>query len=207
YIYLLIGGIAGAALLLLTLGLFLLRRNRIKRDDESYKGSSILVYPSHQGCATPQFLTKEIHFSLPPMRSTSLGDLNENDQDSDVDIDTDSLLPATSSHNQRSNSFSCYGLGVIEPSLYRSTLDLDEIQWPEGHIGRIWFSLRYEPSTEKLLVSLLKAKNLPSRTVGTVNSCDPLVRLHLMPDERRYLQSRPKKKTCNPYFDETLVFQ
>ncbi|KAJ8975552.1 hypothetical protein NQ317_004410, partial [Molorchus minor] len=101
----------------------------------------------------------------------------------------------------------CYGLGVIEPALYRSTLDLDEIKWPEGHIGRLWFSLRYEPSTEKLLVSLLKAKNLPSRAIGTVNSCDPFVRLHLMPDERRYLQSKRKEKTCNPYFDETLVFQ
>lgn len=32
-------------------------------------------------------------------------------------------------------------------------------------------------------------------------------RLHLMPDERRYLQSKQKKKTCNPSFDETLVFQ
>lgn len=32
-------------------------------------------------------------------------------------------------------------------------------------------------------------------------------RLHLMPDERRYLQSKQRKKTCNPYFDETLVFQ
>jgi hypothetical protein len=32
-------------------------------------------------------------------------------------------------------------------------------------------------------------------------------RLHLMPDERRYLQSKQKKKTCNPYFDETFVFQ
>lgn len=70
----------------------------------------------------------------------------------------------------------CYGLGVIEPALYKSTLDLDEMTWPDGHIGRIWFSLRYEPSTEKLLVSLLKAKNLPSRSVGTVNNCDPFVR-------------------------------
>lgn len=32
-------------------------------------------------------------------------------------------------------------------------------------------------------------------------------RLHLIPDERRYLQSKQKKKTCNPYFDETFVFQ
>ncbi|XP_015838078.1 synaptotagmin-15 isoform X1 [Tribolium castaneum] len=182
--------------------LFFLRRRKTKNADEEHAASSILVYPSQQGTA-PQFLTKEIHFSLPPLRSTSLGDLTEPD---DSDVDTESLLlPSVS--NQRSNSFSCYGLGVIEPALYKSTLDLDEIQWPEGHIGRIWFSLRYEPSTEKLLVSLLKAKNLPSRTVGTVNSCDPFVRLHLMPDERRYLQSKQKKKTCNPYFDETLVFQ
>nr|CAI5843505.1 unnamed protein product [Callosobruchus analis] len=152
------------------------------------------------------FRTKDIHFSLPPLRSTSLGDLAEDPYDSDVGI-TDALLLPTMGHTYRSNSFSCYGLGVIEPALYKSTLDLDEVQWPEGHIGRLWFSLRYEPSTEKLLVSLLKAKNLPSRTVGTVNSCDPLVRLHLMPDERRYLQSKQKKKTCNPYFDETLVFQ
>ncbi|CAG2060580.1 unnamed protein product [Timema podura] len=106
-------------------------------------------------------------------------------------------------------SAGCYGLGVIDPTLYRGTLDLEEdLQFPEGHLGRLWFSVRFEPATEKLLVSLLKAKNLPSRTVGTVNSCDPFVRLHLIPDERRrYLQSRQKKKTCNPYFDETFVFQ
>lgn len=28
-----------------------------------------------------------------------------------------------------------------------------------------------------------------------------------MPDERRTLQSKQKKKTCNPFFEETFVFQ
>lgn len=32
-------------------------------------------------------------------------------------------------------------------------------------------------------------------------------RIYLMPDERRYLQTKYKKKTCNPVFDETYVFQ
>ncbi|XP_065157323.1 synaptotagmin-15-like isoform X1 [Atheta coriaria] len=205
YFYPLIIASIGLTVFLVTVAVVLVRKHRIKREDSANKASSILVYPSQQGSLQPQFLTKEIHFSLPPLRSTSLGDLHETEQDSDVDIETESLLPTTQ-HNQRSHSFSCYGLGVIEPALYKNTLDLDDIQWPDGHIGRIWFSLRYEPSTEKLLVSLLKAKNLPSRTLGTVNSCDPYVRLHLMPDERRYLQSKQKKKTCNPYFDETLVF-
>ncbi|XP_071052260.1 synaptotagmin-15-like isoform X2 [Onthophagus taurus] len=183
---------------------FTWKRKRNKPLSQQNKPSGIVVYPFHQG-NPPQFLTKDIHFSLPPLRSSSLGELQDSDH-GESDVETESLLlPA--SCNQRSNSFSCYGLGVIEPSLYKSTLDLDEIQWPEGHIGCLWFSLRYEPSTEKLLVSLLKAKNLPSRSLGTVNSCDPFVRLRLLPDERRYLQSKQKKKTCNPYFDETLVFQ
>lgn len=153
------------------------------------------------------FRTKDILFSLPPLRhSNSLGDLLGDENDSDVD--TDSLVPSRA-NSQRSNSFSCYGLGVIDPAMYRScSMDLEEeLQFPEGHLGRLWFSVRYEAATEKLLVSILKAKNLPSRTVGTVNSCDPFVRLHLIPDERRYLQSKLKKKTCNPFFDEKFVFQ
>ncbi|KAK4292307.1 hypothetical protein Pmani_034904, partial [Petrolisthes manimaculis] len=31
--------------------------------------------------------------------------------------------------------------------------------------------------------------------------------LYLMPDERRYLQTKTRKKTCNPRFDETFGFQ
>ncbi|CAG9767455.1 unnamed protein product [Ceutorhynchus assimilis] len=207
--YLLAAGAASSLLLILVLLVYLVaRKRRQKKTDEEQNAQSILVYPSANGESQPQFLTKEIHFSLPPLRSNSLGDLEcQQDNPYDSDVDSDALLVPGQSHNHRSNSFSCYGLGVIEPALYKSTLDLDELSWPEGHIGRIWFSLRYEPSTEKLLVSLLKAKNLPSRSVGTINNCDPFVRLHLMPDERRYLQSKQKKKTCNPYFDETLVFQ
>ncbi|XP_057665054.1 synaptotagmin-15-like isoform X1 [Diorhabda carinulata] len=205
-----LGAACGLLILTILLVYAVLRRSRGKNNNEERQSStSILVYPSKQTGSPPQFLTKEINFSLPPLRSNSLGDivLSSEEITYEPELGTESLLLPSVPHNVRSNSFSCYGLGVIEPALYKSTLDLDEIQWPEGHIGRLWFSLRYEPCTEKLLVSLLKAKNLPSRTIGTVNSCDPFVRLYLMPDERRYLQSRQKKKSCNPYFDETLVFQ
>ncbi|XP_068081054.1 synaptotagmin-15-like [Anabrus simplex] len=202
---------AGATLVIFVsfvLTLLLLRRR--KSMDVEGGGASIVVYPSHKGKG-PQFLTKEIQFSLPTLtHAASLDDLMPREMDIALQ-DTELLVPATVPHPQRStrsNSFSCYGLGVIDPALYRGALDLEEdLQFPEGHLGRLWFSLRYEPATEKLLVSLLKAKNLPSRTVGTVNSCDPYVRLHLIPDVRRQLQSRQKRKTCNPYFDETFVFQ
>ena len=132
--------------------------------------------------------------------------MDENDSD---DGNTEPLILTERKRNRRSNSFSCYGLGVIDPALYGNcTIDLEEdVQFPDDHIGRLWFSVRYENATEKLLVSILKAKNLPSRTVGTVNGCDPFIRLHLLPDERRYQQSKVKKKSCNPFFDETFVFQ
>ncbi|XP_050299197.1 synaptotagmin-15-like isoform X2 [Anthonomus grandis grandis] len=205
--YLYAASAASALLIFLVVAVYLVakkKKQKGKIDEEN--AQSILVFPSSNGDSQPQFFTKEINFSLPPLRSNSLGDLEyQQDNPYDSDIESDTLLVPGQSH--RSNSFSCYGLGVIEPALYKSTLDLDELAWPDDHIGRIWFSLRYEPSTEKLLVSLLKAKNLPSRSLGAVNNCDPFVRLHLMPDERRYLQSKQKKKTCNPYFDETLVFQ
>ncbi|XP_049800212.1 synaptotagmin-15-like, partial [Schistocerca nitens] len=190
----------------------LLIRRRRKALDRDAAGPSIVVYPSHHGSA-PQFLTKEISFTLPTLRHAA--SLDELGGDGDADLDdrfedgaSDPLVPASGAHTQRSNSFSCYGLGAIDPSLYRGALGLDEnMSFPEDHLGRVWFSVRYEPATEKLLVSLLKARNLPSRTVATVNACDPFVRLHLLPDERRCLQSKQKKKTCNPYFDETFVFQ
>ncbi|KAH7977898.1 hypothetical protein HPB49_003870 [Dermacentor silvarum] len=33
------------------------------------------------------------------------------------------------------------------------------------------------------------------------------VTIQLLPDERRYQQTKFKKKTCNPVFDETYIFQ
>ncbi|XP_045213417.1 synaptotagmin-15-like isoform X3 [Mercenaria mercenaria] len=100
-----------------------------------------------------------------------------------------------------------YALGSIDPSLYRISDEDDEYEIPPDHLGRVWFAVEYERETEKLLVTLIKAKNLPNRTFGAVNGCDPFVRIYLMPDERRYLQSKFKKKTCSPKFEESYVFQ
>nr|XP_022315982.1 synaptotagmin-15-like isoform X2 [Crassostrea virginica]XP_022319655.1 synaptotagmin-15-like isoform X2 [Crassostrea virginica] len=100
-----------------------------------------------------------------------------------------------------------YALGSIDPSLYKIVDEDDDYEIPMDHIGRVWFAVEYERETEKLLVTLMKAKNLPTRQYGNNSSCDPFIRLYLMPDERRYLQSKFKKKTCNPKFEESFVFQ
>ncbi|CAC5402146.1 SYT15 [Mytilus coruscus] len=100
-----------------------------------------------------------------------------------------------------------YALGSIDPSLYKIVDEDDTYEIPVDHIGRLWFAVEYERETEKLLVTLIKAKNLPTRQYGNNSSCDPFVRIYLMPDERRYLQSKFKKKTNNPKFEESYVFQ
>ncbi|XP_059158664.1 synaptotagmin-15-like [Physella acuta] len=100
-----------------------------------------------------------------------------------------------------------YALGSIDPSLYRVADEDDDYDIPSEHIGRVWFATEYEREAEKLMVTLIKARNLPSRTQGVDNACDPFVRLFLMPDERRYLQSKFRRKTCHPKFEETYVFQ
>ncbi|XP_077536199.1 synaptotagmin-15-like [Haemaphysalis longicornis] len=103
-------------------------------------------------------------------------------------------------------------LGGLNPELYRVTAadgadDGEERSFPESHRGRIWFSLQYEDPRESLELRVLKARNLPSRVCGSVNCCDPFVRIQLLPDERRYQQTKFKKKTCNPVFEETYIFQ
>jgi hypothetical protein len=69
-----------------------------------------------------------------------------------------------------------YALGSIDPSLYRISDEDDDYEIPPDHLGRVWFAVEYERETEKLLVTLIKAKNLPTRAFGLVNGCDPFVR-------------------------------
>lgn len=69
-------------------------------------------------------------------------------------------------------------LGGLNPDLYKSMPEEipEEENFPEGHRGRLWFALEYDVTTERLIVRVVKAKNLPSRVYGAVNCCDPFVR-------------------------------
>ncbi|XP_048519745.1 uncharacterized protein LOC125503432 [Dendroctonus ponderosae] len=97
----------GLLLALVVLVYVMTRRRRKKKTDEEQSSQSILVFPSTNGDSQPQFVTKEIHFSLPPLRSNSLGDLEcQQDNPYDSDVDSDALLVPGQPHSHRSNSFS-----------------------------------------------------------------------------------------------------
>ncbi|KAJ7324337.1 hypothetical protein JRQ81_017357 [Phrynocephalus forsythii] len=121
-------------------------------------------------------------------------------------IQEDSDPYVTPAYGPRSSFHSLAGSylsGAINPDLYRFPKDKSETEFPEGNIGRLWFSVQYEQESEKLLVSLIKARKLQPPS----SSCNPLVKIYLLPDERRYLQSKIKRKNLNPQFDEHFVFQ
>ncbi|XP_061052565.1 synaptotagmin-15-like [Eubalaena glacialis] len=109
------------------------------------------------------------------------------------------LLP----HATGSNLGDACVVGTINPAFYKIPEDKSETHFPEGCLGRLWFSVEYQQEAERLLVGLIKAQRLqaPSET------CSPLVKLHLLPDERHFLQSKTKCRTTSPQFDEHFIFQ
>lgn len=94
-------------------------------------------------------------------------------------------------------------VGTINPEFYKIPEDKSEADFPEGCLGRLWFSVEYQQEAERLLVGLIKAQRLHAPS----ENCSPLVKLHLLPDERRFLQSKTKRRTTSPRFDEHFVFQ
>ncbi|XP_037353569.1 synaptotagmin-15 [Talpa occidentalis] len=112
------------------------------------------------------------------------------------------LLGHTSSGSSSNRGDGCM-VGTISPALYKFPEDQSESGFPEGCLGRLWFSVEYQQEAERLLVGLIKARGLQAPK----ETCSALVKLHLLPDERRFLQSKTKCQTADPRFDEHFVFQ
>ncbi|KAG5202652.1 hypothetical protein MJG53_011436 [Ovis ammon polii x Ovis aries] len=74
-------------------------------------------------------------------------------------------------------------------------------------LGDICASLRYVPTAGKLTVCILEAKNLKKMDVGGLS--DPYVKIHLMQNGKRLKKKKTtvKKKTLNPYFNESFSFE
>lgn len=83
--------------------------------------------------------------------------------------------------------------------------DEDEM-YPIENLGRIWFHLEYDGGAESLALTLVKARNL-SCGDKAVKTCDPFVKVHILcPEEKYVVQSKCKRKTYRPNFDEMFYF-
>ncbi|XP_053244238.1 synaptotagmin-15 isoform X1 [Podarcis raffonei] len=199
------GGVIGGILLLLLLGIavYLFWKNvYFKASYEELTNPASPVQAPVRLQEPNVARTKSVPFIVPPKfhRQAWIDMINgeQIQEDSDLYVTPDSG-PRSSFHSLAG----AYLVGAINPELYRFPEDKSETDFPEGNIGRLWFSVEYEQESERLLVSLIKARKLQSPS----SSCNPLVKIYLLPDERRYLQSKTKRKNLNPQFDENFVFQ
>uniref|UniRef100_A0A8C4YE85 C2 domain-containing protein n=1 Tax=Gopherus evgoodei TaxID=1825980 RepID=A0A8C4YE85_9SAUR len=146
--------------------------------------------------------TRSVPFIIPPkFHGRDWFNLTNGEQ---VQDDSDPYVTPESGPRCSFHSLAgAYVIGSINPELYKFPEDKSETDFSECNIGRLWFSVQYEQEAERLLVSLIKARKLHPPT----DSCSPFVKIYLLPDERRYLQSKTKRKTLNPQFDENFIFQ
>ncbi|NXO85512.1 SYT1 protein, partial [Sitta europaea] len=107
-------------------------------------------------------------------------------------------------------------IGEVQLPLARVNLQHVIEQWSdlaaaskveEEHLGEICFSLRYVPSTGKLTVLILEARQL--KQMDSDGLSDPFVKVHLILNRKKWKKKRTsvKKNTLSPYFNEVFVFE
>ncbi|KAG1696968.1 Synaptotagmin-11 [Nymphon striatum] len=77
----------------------------------------------------------------------------------------------------------------------------------KGHIAT--GALKHDPEKNSLVVTIEKCSDLPSTMKTDSNmsaTCDPYVKLQLLPDKQHKVKTRVVRKTTNPVYDEDFTF-
>ncbi|GLG94020.1 Uncharacterized protein GBIM_01318 [Gryllus bimaculatus] len=76
---------------------------------------------------------------------------------------------------------------------------------PVENVGQIHFSLEYDFQNTTLILRILMAKELPAKDIS--GTSDPYVRVTLLPDKKHRLETKIKRRTLNPRWNETFYFE
>jgi len=101
--------------------------------------------------------------------------------------------------------------GGINPSLYLNPEQFDkEEDFPEDHLGRVYYSIYYDEIDEALNIYINRIRNLPKSTPQAGKTNKTYIKICLLPDERSERKCTQHADTfaeLNPSFSENIVFQ
>jgi len=76
---------------------------------------------------------------------------------------------------------------------------------PSERCGDINFGMEYDFPTQTLKLKIIQGKDLAARDANGLS--DPYVRLTLLPDKKHRLETKIKRRTLNPRWNETFYFE
>lgn len=76
---------------------------------------------------------------------------------------------------------------------------------PSENVGQIHFSLEYDFQNTTLVLKIIQGKELPAKDLS--GTSDPYVRVTLLPDKKHRLETKIKRRTLNPRWNETFYFE
>ncbi|XP_050309030.1 synaptotagmin-10-like [Anthonomus grandis grandis] len=123
-----------------------------------------------------------------------------------LDMRTEIKFSICSLDKNHSNS----KIGIIQPELYKKEMlqrqpsikSENEVKMVTN--GFLHFALKYDKELEGLVVKIFEARDLPIK--DTFGTCDPYVKIHLLPDRKKRYQTKVHRKSLNPIFNETFIF-
>lgn len=88
---------------------------------------------------------------------------------------------------------------VCVNDMYVENLDSGE------NVGQIHFSLEYNYQNSTFVLKVIQGKELPAKDLS--GTSDPYVRVTLLPDKKNRLETKIKRRTLNPRWNETFYFE
>nr|AVK72362.1 synaptotagmin protein [Meara stichopi] len=83
--------------------------------------------------------------------------------------------------------------------------DEKEVEKEKVNLGKLQFSLDYDFQQGQLTVGIIQGADLPGMDMG--GTSDPYVKVFLLPDKKKKVETKVHRKTLNPVFNETFNFK
>ena len=93
---------------------------------------------------------------------------------------------------------------MIDPQMYTEEEETDN---DDTTLGRICFNVRYDKSVESLIVNLVRGEEIQQRRrISTGSLACPYIKACLLPDKKKKLQTKARRRTSCPLFNEEFIF-